>query len=101
MSGTTWKDGNFCFVRFMSLFSVVIIVIFLPMNFFADRYLKKNFIAFFAAQLAGRRKICPINFYLLSLIVIVLGSEFVILYIFLLDIICGHFIPTTLRSCSL
>ena len=74
MSGTTGKDGNFCFVRFMSLFSVVIIVVlFLPMNFFGDRYSRKYFIAFLAGQLAGRRRICPSNFHLLSVIAIVIG----------------------------
>ena len=72
------------------------------MNFLADRYSKKYFIALLAGQLAGRRRICPSNFHLLSIIVIdkiAIGSEFVILYSFLLDILCGHFIPTTLRSC--
>ena len=54
-----------------------------------------------AGQSAGSLRMCPSSFYLLSVMVIYIGSVPVILYSLLLDILCGHWIPITFFSCLL
>ena len=81
-NGVTGKFGYFSLVHLMSSFSVVIIVVlFLPRNFFADRSSKKYDIAFRAGQSFGSLITCPSSYHLLSYIVFDSGSELVFLYI--------------------
>ena len=96
ISGVTGKVVSFSLVRLMSSFrDVTMVVLLLPLKTLLVLSSKYYLIAFLAGQSFGSLRMCPSNFHLLSMIVIESGFVPVILYSFSLDILCGHWIPTT------